>query len=485
MGRRKSIKVNALLNMIKQIMQVIFPLITVPYIARVLGRENYGKINTGSALISYISLIAGLGILSYAIREGALVRGDRVKLNSFSCQVFSINLLSTIFAYIVLIVIILFIPHYQNYRLLLIIQGVSVVFTTLGADWVNSIEEDYLYLTIRYIVLHIVALILMFLFVKKPEDYYLYAAITLITTAGANLMNIFYIQKYIRLRFTLNIDWKKHLPPILVLFSNSVAMTIYVSSDITMIEIYKGDSEVGIYGVATKIYTIVKQVLNAILVVSIPRLTLYMKSEDRAGFSVLGSKMLGALITLMCPLVSGLIVYRSEALYFAGGNEYLSGSDSLLILSAAIPMAMFATFFSACILMPLKMEKTILRGTAISAIINVALNFIFIPIWGINGAAITTLISEIFVAVYFGVCVCREGFQLIKLRVLLLSVLGGFVVMAICMCIKSCFTSFIVNFPLSLISSCIVYGIIQVVGKNDVLTELVPVLKKKGLNDNS
>ena len=299
MGRRKSIKVNALLNMIKQIMQVIFPLITVPYIARVLGSENYGKINTGSALISYISLIAGLGILSYAIREGALVRGDRVKLNSFSCQVFSINLLSTIFAYIVLIVIILFIPHYQNYRLLLIIQGVSVVFTTLGADWVNSIEEDYLYLTIRYIVLHIVALILMFLFVKKPEDYYLYAAITLITTAGANLMNIFYIQKYIRLRFTLNIDWKKHLPPILVLFSNSVAMTIYVSSDITMIEIYKGDSEVGIYGVATKIYTIVKQVLNAILVVSIPRLTLYMKSEDRAGFSVLGSKMLGALITLM------------------------------------------------------------------------------------------------------------------------------------------------------------------------------------------
>ena len=199
---KKSIKINALLNMVKQVMQIIFPIVTTPYITRVLLPENYGKINTGNSLISYISLIAGLGIANYAIREGSLVRDDKEKLNRFSSQVFSINILSTAVSYIILAGVLFLVPHYKDYKLLLIIQGTAVIFSTLGADWINSIEEDYLYLTVRYIVLHVISLVLMFLLVKKPEDYYIYAAITLVNTVGANLMNIFYIRRYVRIRFT-------------------------------------------------------------------------------------------------------------------------------------------------------------------------------------------------------------------------------------------------------------------------------------------
>lgn len=471
-------KVNVLLNMIKQVMQIIFPIITIPYITRILLPENYGKINTGNSLISYISLIAGLGISSYAIREGSLVRDEKEKLNTFSNQVFSINILSTIISYVILAAIMFLVPHYQEYRLLLAIQGVAVLFTTLGVDWINSIEEDYLYLTIRYIALHIISLVLMFIFVKKPEDYYIYAAITLVTSAGANLMNIFYIRRYVKIHLTLNINWQKHLIPILTLFGNSVAMTIYVSSDITMLEIFKGATEVGIYSVATKIYSIVKQILNAILVVSIPRLTSYMGNNDTNGFTVLGKKILSALITLMCPLIVGIIIFRTEAIKLVGGSEYIRGANSLFILTLAVVAAILATFFSGCVLMTLRKEKYILKGTVISAIINVGLNFLLIPLLGSDGAAITTLISEIFVAEYFWLLVRKEGYRFLDRKVVILSLFGGILIACACTFIKILFDDFVVCFPLSILASCLIYVLVQIIGKNKVIIDLIPRFRK-------
>ncbi len=469
----KSIKINAVLNMIKQVMQIIFPIITIPYITRVLLPENYGRINTGNSLISYISLIAGLGIVTYAIREGSLVRDDKDELNRFSNQVFSINILSTILSYIVLAVLAFLVPHYQEYKLLLAIQGITVIFTTLGADWINSIEEDYLYLTIRYIILHIISLALMFLLVKKPEDYYIYAGICLITSAGGNLLNIFYIRRYVRLKFTLDIEWKRHIISIMIMFGNSVAVTIYVSSDITMLEIFRGATEVGVYSVATKIYSIVKQILNAILIVSIPRMTAYIGFNDHEQFKTLGEKILGSLITLMFPLIVGIMVFRTEAISIAGGSEYISGSSSLFILSFAVAAALLATFFSGCILMPLRKERYILIGTVISAAMNVGLNFVFIPLWGGLGAAITTLLSEVFVAVYFGYLVRKEGYSFINMRILVLSIIGSVFVAAACLLSKNTFNAFLIYFSASIMTSGIIYGLVHLVGKNPLVKEIV------------
>ncbi len=475
----KSIKFNAILNMLKQIMQVIFPLITIPYITRVLLPENYGKINTGNAMISYISLIAGLGVASYAIREGSILRNDNEKLNNFSCQVFSINIVSTVFSYVVFAGVIFLIPHYRDYWLLLLIQCVSVLFTTIGADWINTIEEDYLYLTIRYIVFHFFSIILMFIFVKKPEDYYVYAAITLVTSVGPNLFNVFYIRRYIKIHFTFQIEWKKHLPPILVLFGNAVAITIYVSSDITMLEIFKGASEVGIYTVSTKIYSIIKQILNALLVVSIPQMTASLWNNDRKSYLELGKKILSALITIMIPLVIGIIAFRNEAILLAGGTVYLSAGSSLLILSFAVFAALLATFFSSCVMIPLRKEKVILAGTVFSAIINVVLNLFFIPALGSNGAAVTTLISEVFVATVFGYLVWKEGFHFLDKRVLLMSIVGGAIVFADCMLLKKVFRSFYLSFGLSFLTSGILFLMVQILGKNTIAIELMPRFCKK------
>ena len=137
---------NAFLNMTKQICAVIFPLITVPYVSRILQRENYGKYNFGNSIVSYFILIAGLGIVNYAIREGARIRNDRKKLNRFANEVFTINIYSTIIAYILLFIIVHFSAKLKLYQPLIFVQSLSIILTTLGADWVNSIFEDYLYI---------------------------------------------------------------------------------------------------------------------------------------------------------------------------------------------------------------------------------------------------------------------------------------------------------------------------------------------------
>ena len=126
----KSIKVNAILNVIKTISSIIFPLITFPYISRVLQPENVGKVNFGSSFVSYFSLIASLGITTYAIRECSAVRGDKKKLGEKASQIFSINVCTTTVAYVLLGLSLIFFRKLDSYRALIIIQSTAILFTT-------------------------------------------------------------------------------------------------------------------------------------------------------------------------------------------------------------------------------------------------------------------------------------------------------------------------------------------------------------------
>ena len=470
---RKSIKRNAVLNVAKQILQIIFPIITVPYVTRVLLPENYGKVIFGSSIISYIALIAGLGVSSYAVREGSLIREKKVEFNVFSSQVFTINLVSTILAYVVLVMLLLKIPFLGEYKFLILILSTSVLFTTLGTDWINIIEEDYIFITIRYVSFQIISLFLLFLFVKKPEDYYAYAIITVFSSAGANLLNFFYVRKYVKLSLVFKFDWKRHLIPIFILFSNIIAMTIYVSSDITMLGFFKGDAEVGVYSIATKIYAAIKQIFCAVVVVSIPRLTAYIGSDDKDSYTKLVHKVMNTLLMVMCPLIAGIIVFREQVILIAGGGAYLAGSNSLFILSVAMIFSTAAIFFNS-ILMSLKQECYILKGTAIAAIVNVILNLFFIPRLGGVGAALTTLISELYVALHFYFLVKKDGYVFFEKRVILLSALGGICVAAVSYILKTNINSWLLSLVASFVLSSVLYVFIHIIGRNQFVFEFLP-----------
>ena len=392
--KQKSLKINMVLNAIKGLLGIVFPLITFPYVSRVLGVDNLGRYNFANSIISYLVLLAGLGISAYAIREGARIRDDKNKMNQFCSEMLCINLYSTALSYLVFFILLLIVPKFVDYRSLLLIFSLQIIFRTIGVEWIYSIYEDYAYITIRSIVFQIISLILLFVLVKKEADVNIYAAITVFSAVGSNVLNFVHSRRYCRFSLVKNIDLHRHLKPILILFAMAATVTIYVSSDLTILGFVCNDHTVGIYSVSTKVYTIIKTVLSSVLVVSVPRLSALLGNDNKKKFNETSDDIYKTLITLVLPVISGIIVLKKEIVLILSSQDYLAATSSLSILSIALFFCMGAWFWGQCILVPFKLENTLFKITIISALVNIGLNFVMIPFWSENAAALTTVIAE-------------------------------------------------------------------------------------------
>ncbi len=391
------IRRNAILNSIRQGASIILPLISFPYLTRVLQSGNYGKVAFGASIVSYFSLLAALGVQTYSIREGSRIREDKEKITEFANQVFTINMQATLIAYTLLCFMLIAWDMEHDIRLIIAIQSVGIICATLGAEWIPAIYEEYLYITVRSIGIQIISLVCIFIFVKKKEDYLIYILITACTSVMTCIVNRLYSRKYIKLKLILKPDYAKHLKPVIILFANSMMITIYLNSDITMLGIFKGETDVGIYKVAVQIYTVVKSVLNAMVVVAIPKISAHLERKDFSAYGKLASDMLRALFVLTFPALTGLFMLSRNIIYIVGGEGYLSAVAPLRILCFALFAAVVGNFCVNAILITNRKEKEALIATVISAALNVILNLIFIPAMGYRGAAFTTLIAEVVV----------------------------------------------------------------------------------------
>ncbi|PTQ85942.1 O-antigen/teichoic acid export membrane protein [Trichococcus patagoniensis] len=393
-SKKKSLKLNMGLNAIKGLMSIIFPLISFPYISRVIGVENIGRFNFSNSIISYFVLFAGLGISTYAIREGARFRESKGEFQKFANEMFSINIVSTVLSYALLIVLFIAIPRFQGYKSLLIILSLQVIFKAIGIEWIYSIYEDYAYITVRSILFQILSLILMFLLVHSENDLNIYAAITVFSSVGSNVLNFFYAKRYCEVRWTNKIRWRKHIKPIMVLFAMSATVAIYVISDTTILGLISGDYSVGVYSVSTKVYGIIKTVLASVLVVSIPHLSSLLGNNDMSEFNYVATDIYQTLLTLLLPTATGIIILRKQIVLLISDSTYIAATTSLALLSIALIFCLGAWFWGQCILVPMKKENIVFKATFTSAVLNIVLNFILIPKWTENAAAFTTVLAE-------------------------------------------------------------------------------------------
>lgn len=472
MNKTKSLGKNALLNAIKQACAIVFPLITFTYSTRVLGKNNIGIYSFSNSIISYIILLAGLGISTYSVREGARIRDDRKALNSFANEVFSINIISMLVAYIVLGLLFCFWGKLTDYALIIIIQSLSVILNTLGADWINTIEEDYPYLTIRYIVLQIISLMLLFIFVKTEDDLIPYTLINVLANTGGNIFNVFYIRRYVNLRFTVHFDWWKHLKPMLILFSSNVASVIYLNSDLTILGVLTNEGNVGIYTVASKIYQLLKTLINAVILVTIPRFSYYISNKMNTEYSSAYHKIVQMLMYLVFPCAVGLFMKATNIIFIVGGEDYISGEYSLRILSLSFVFAVGACLFCHSVLIPNKKESIYLIATCISALLNITLNFILIPIWGINAAAFTTLLAEIIMCLITMLSSLQFQRFKIEFKELFILTLGCASIALICILCSHVFDNRVLDLLFSALLSSVLYYLITLFMRHPISIEI-------------
>ena len=468
--KKTSLGVNAFLNGLRSVLNLFFPLITFPYVSRILSVSGIGIYNFSNTYINYFILIAGLGIATYAVREGAKYREDRARIDRFASQIFSLNMIATVIAYILLFVSLIIFKNLHNYVSCILIFSLQILFTTLGTEWIYTIYEDYAYITIRSIIFKIISIILLFILVRKPEDYLIYAAITVFSAVGSNLLNFIHAKNFVHIKLTIKTNWRHHLKPVLVIFASAIAVTVYVSSDTTILGLLKNDYAVGIYSTSVKIYQIAQSLLSALLTVTIPRLAFLWGRRRIGEYNQVLSKVIDSLGILVLPATVGLIMLSREVILIIASKKYLPSVNSLRIISLAIIFSIFSWIFSDCVLIPVKREKLVLRNTIITAIENIILNFVLIPLMSYDGTSLSTVIAEFTVMIMNGYS-CRDIikpviFKKDTLKKLMDSIAGCVGIVVVGLLCDFSFRSLILKTAFSVILSVIIYAAILVLLKN-------------------
>ena len=454
--------------MVKACITGIFPVITFPYISRTLQDTGLGKYQFSFSIVSYFALFAALGVNLYGVREGARHRNDRERISRFVSEVFSINVYSTILSYLVLFAALNWVGKLKDYRLIIILLSAEILLTTLSLQWVLIIFEDFVFITIVSFILQVISLGAMVALVHHPEDVAVYSVISVISTYGYGLFSFFRAAKYVKIRI-IPIPPGLHLKPIFVIFCTTIAATIYVNSDTTILGWIKGDAVVGMYSAATKIYMIVKQILNAIVAVTLPRISFHLgrKEMDKAG--TIAEQVLNIMISLCIPAIVGIFCVSRELVVFYAGRQYVSASGTLKILSFALIFAVLANYFANCLLVSLKKEKIVMISTILSAILNISLNMFFIPLWGERGAAFTTVLAE---ACVFLLCTyyARKYISVrVSRKVLIGTGIGCAGIILTCIIVHMMISNMWVRLFLSVGTAVIVYCAVQLLMGNDRL----------------
>lgn len=397
-----SVKQNYFYSLLNTISGLLFPIITFPYVARILMADGIGQVNFYLSIISYISMFAGLGIPTYAIREIARVKSNVKVMNQVAVEILLLHIFLTLLGYIVVWIVALTVAQVQVNLPLFFILSTNLFFIAIGCEWFYQGIEDFKYITIRGLIVKIIAVSLLFVFVKDRSDLLYYGVYSVIGVVGGNIFNVFRLRKYIKFRFLelKELHPMRHLMPALQIFLLNVVTSIYLQLDTVMLGFLKGNEAVGYYTGAIKLTKMLMGVTSSLCVVLLPRLSNLAVENEREKFDRLLKRALDYVITIAAPMSMGLIIMAPTLVYLFCGEEYVPSIPTMqitapIILFISISYVLVQSIFSLG-----KENITIITGV-VGALTNVTINFLLIPHLAQEGAAIGTLLAEFSVMIAY------------------------------------------------------------------------------------
>ena len=390
----RSIKYNFVMNLILTASNFLFPLITFPYVSRVLQVEANGIIAHVTSIVSYFSLVASLGIPTYGIRAAATVRDDKRKLSKVVQELLIINIVLVGLVLIIYFIMLFTVPSMLVYRELFYINAIGIILNVLGVNWFFQAIEQYDYITVRSIIFRVLSIALMFIFVHQPSDYIIYGLILVLSSAGSNILNFKRLFKYITLKKQDKYEFVPHFKPILILFAQSLVISIYTNLDLIMLGSIKDSYEVGLYTAATKLKLILLSVVNSLGNVLLPRMSYYVKRNMKEQFERVMAQALNFTLFISLPLAIFFTLNANESLLILAGEQYLGAVLSMQFLTIAVIPIGITGVLGIQVLTPLEKEKYLLISVIVGAVIDLLLNFILISSYGSSGAAFATMIAE-------------------------------------------------------------------------------------------
>ena len=428
MSEKKSLKLNFIMNAALTMSSFLFPLISFPYVSRVLQPEALGKVSFATSLIEYFLMFAMLGIPTYGIRACAKVRDDRRALSRTAQELLIINLVMSAISYAVLGLALLLVPQLHDDRALCLLLSLTIVFNTIGMEWLYKALEHYTYITIRSVAFKAIALGAMFALVHSKEDYVLYGGITILASSASNIFNFFHAHRYITLRPIGGYHFIPHLKAVAVFFAMACASTVYTHLDTVMLRFLTDNVTVGYYHAAVRIKSILVSIVTSLGAVLLPRASYYVDKGLMEEFRKITHKALNFVFVAALPMMLYFVFFAKQGIFLLSGDSY---AGSVAPMQWIMPTLLFigvSNVLGIQILVPLGREKVVLWSIVAGALVDVVLNFALIPFWGASGAAAATSVAELVVLVVQFVVLgrqAREAFSGVSYWKLLIAVAVG------------------------------------------------------------
>lgn len=475
-----SVKKNYFLSLFINILSLIIPLITTPYISRTLGANNIGIYSYCLSIETYFVILGTLGIPTYAKREIAINRNNPKKLSRVYNELLTLQMLMlfiSLIAYIIITLLIL-----PEHHLMFTMCGIGIVAAAFDVTWLFQGIEDFTTIVKRSIIFKIICLILIFLLVRNESSLYIYAFSLMITNLICNFWLFCHARKIVK-REKINIKQTfKHFKPAFYLLLPSMVTAIYAIIDKTMLGAITGNmSEVGYYEQSQKIVTVSLAIVTSLGAVLMPRLALLNGENNMQLFKKYLNKGISVLSLLSIPIATGCIITSNILVPWFYGDGY---EKIIYLLKIFSPMYIFmgvSDLIGTQLLMSIKKEKKLLKINIITTIINLTLNGILIPGLQSYGAAIATLISELIKCISF-IIVSRN---LINIRDALKNLIKyltiSLIMGALLLCLRIYVTDkpTITNTAIMVIAGSTIYSIALLIVKDKWICSLIKTIHKK------
>lgn len=476
----QSVKVNYILNLINTGTQMLFPLITFPYVCRVIEADGIGQINFFQSIISYISLFTCLGIPMYAIREIARDRSDVVQMNRTAMEILLLHSMLTLVGYAIVAILCLTVPQIQVNIPLFLILSLIIFFTAIGCEWFYQGIEDFKYITIRGLIIKTVSVVLLFIFVKSKTDLLYYGCYTVFGVLGGNIFNFFRLRKYIHRENIIfsELHIKRHIKPVLKVFSFSVVTSIYLQLNTVLLGFLKNALAVGYFAAATKVMQMLLTMSACLGSVMMPRASHLIAENKEDEFNRLIQKSYDFTLAIALPVTIGLIFCAPSLITALCGVKFEHSILPSQIIAPIILMVAISNVFGIQVLFPKGKINIVTLCCGIGAVADLILNLCLIPFFSYIGTSIAYLGAEVAttVSMYF---IGRKYIPIIYFKKSHLTYALGCIVMAFALYGLSLLQ--LPTLTILLLQGCcgvLAYFIILCICKDEMLVQILSKIKR-------
>lgn len=397
--KKASIRTNYIYNMIYQVLNIILPLITTPYISRVLGADGIGIYSYTYSIVSTFVMVGSLGIGTYGQKEIAAVSDDR---NQTSIKFYEIQAVKTIAVTLAGLIFFAMSLFYRQYTIFFLIQLPYFLGSILDISWLYQGLENFKLVAIRNIIIKVVSLFLIFALVRNQDHLMIYMVILSLAQVLGNLAMWGSLKKLLVKVRLKQLCLKQHIKPTFVYFVPTISYQIYAVLDKTMLGfIYKDTAENGFYEQAHKLINMVTMVVSSYTIVMRSRMTVYFAKKEDSNIRLSLNRSMHFIGLLVFPMSFGLAAVASNLVPWFFGDGYEKVVTLLYVFSPYFVFMGICTCLGTHILTPSGQQGKSNVGQCISAVANVCFNALLIPQLGAIGAAIASVVSEIIIVVAY------------------------------------------------------------------------------------